>query len=85
MRGAEAGLAKLLSVKGISSTNATIIGLPLFFLDLAVSFVNARSKYWAENLYLLETRKIKAIRQCIYENLRGDYPKVFNIIERVKW
>lgn len=46
--------------------------------------MNAQNKYWAENLYLLEIRKIKAIKQCIYENLRGEYPKVFNIIERVE-
>lgn len=85
MRGAEAGLAALLAHKGISGRKAMIAALPLLFLDIYVSFVNAHDKYWSENLYLLETRKIKAIRQCIYENLKGDYPKVFNIIERVKW
>lgn len=85
MRGSEAGLAALLAHKGISGRKAMIAALPLLFLDIYVSFVNAHDKYWSENLYLLETRKIKAIRQCIYENLKGDYPKVFNIIERVKW
>lgn len=78
------GLAALLAYKGISGAKAIIAGLPLLFLDISVSFINSQNEYWSQNLYLLETRKIKAIRQCIYQNLKGDYPKVFNIITRVK-
>ena len=78
------GFAALLVYKGISGAKVTIAGLPLLFLDISVSFINSQNEYWSQNIYLLETRKIKAIRQCIYQNLKGDYPKAFNIITRVK-
>lgn len=78
------GFAALLVYKGISGAKAIIAGLPLLFLDISVSFINSQNEYWSQNIYLLETRKIKAIRQCIYQNLKGDYPKAFNIITRVK-
>lgn len=60
------------------------VSLPLIFVGMVADFISARESWWAETLYLLETKKIRYVKQCIYENLRGDYPKVFNIITRVK-
>lgn len=58
--------------------------LPFIFVGLVADFINNVESWWAETLYLLETKKIRYVKQCIYENLKGDYPKVFNIITRVK-
>lgn len=58
--------------------------IPMFFVGIFADGINKSKAWWAESLYLLTARKISKVRQCIYENLRGDYPKVFNIMERVK-
>ncbi len=44
-----------------------------------------KDKWWAESLYQLQSHLIRYLKQCIYKINKGEYPKIFNIIGRVKW
>ena len=75
-------LSKLLESMGYSNIYAA---LPVFFIGIVTDSINDNNKRWAESLYQLQSHQIRYLKQCIYKNNKGEYPKVFNIIERVKW
>lgn len=49
-----------------------------------INFIFYKDKWWAESLYQIQSHLIKYLKKCIYKINKGEYPKIFNIIERVK-
>lgn len=79
--GASYALSKLVKSMGYSNIYAS---LPVFFIGIVSDGINMNNKWWAESLYQLQSHQIRYLKQCIYKNNKSEYPKVFNIIERVK-